>query len=349
MSMSKEAYELANRIKTELRADGECLTEGPGDVEMKRYKTTVLDEIKKEKKRTRRRLGKVSAAACVVVALAAGTTVFGEEVHAAIRQISWSISSALGTQADLENYREVVQTSVSDNGYVVTLHEAVASEEKLVVNFTIQREDGQPMDDILTPDEGLYINGKAIHDGAGGSAWFLDETHAIVGVETSHEAPGVDLSGENTYQIKIRQLGYEDGVKGKWDFAFTADGTDLIADTKRFSIGKEFTLPDGVTLSLDEYTSNDLEQRIIYRTSKSTRYDLMIMAVDQDGRQTEFGVRMADQTSGYMQNQEVLYDGRIAENAGEVTFTLFAVEFPEEDGRMSDDYEQVGEPFVLEL
>lgn len=349
MSMSREAYELANKIKTELGADGECLTESPDDVEMKRYKTAVSEEIKKEKRNVRRRFGKVSAAACVVIVLAAGTAVFGEEVHAAIQQISWSISSALGTPKDLADYREVVQTSVADKGYVVTLQEAVVSEEKLVVNFTLQREDGQPMDQILTPDESLYINGKAVHDGAGGSAWFLDEEQTVLGVETSHEAPGVDLSGENAYQIRIGQLGFDNGVKGTWDFAFTADGTDLIADTKRISIGKEFTLPDGVTLTLDEYTSNDLEQRIIYRTSGSTRYNLMILATDRDGRQAEFDTSRADRTSGYMINQEILYDGRIAEDAGEATFTLFAVELPEEDGRMSDDYVQVGESFTLEL
>ena len=347
--MNREAYKLANEIKTELKAPGDYLSECPSDVEMKRYKNAVLSEIKKEKHTGKSIFRRASVAACAALMLIAGTVAFGDEVHAAIKQIGWNISSALGISEDLDDYKEIVNTSVTDKGYVITLQEAVVSEEKLVVNYTLQREDGQPMENYLTPDGGLYINGKRMTGGAGGSSGFLDEEQRSLGIVAEYEAPGVDLSGENEFRLAFNQLGFEDGVKGKWEFAFTADGTDLIADTKRTEIGKAFELPDGVTVTLKELAVNDLEQRIPYDLSGPTSYILMVKAEDALGNQVEFGVRTQDTKSGYMQNEEVIDDGRLDANGGTVTMTLYAVELPEEDGQISDDYVQIGEPFELEI
>ena len=75
----------------------------------------------------------------------------------------------------------------------------------------------------------------------------------------------------------------------------------------------------------------------------------MIKAVDECGNQVEFGVRSQNQKSGYMQNEEVIDDGRLSAEAKSVTMTLYAVKLPESDGRISDDYVQVGEAFELKL
>lgn len=63
----------------------------------------------------------------------------------------------------------------------------------------------------------------------------------------------------------------------------------------------------------------------------------------------EFGVRSSDAESGYMTNEEIIDDGRIADTAGTVTMTLEAVKLPKESGRIPDDYVQIGEPFELKL
>ena len=220
----------------------------------------------------------MAVAACAAVTLLTGTVVFRQEVHAAIDRIAWSLENALGLSGDLADYREVIHTSVADKGYVVTLQEAVISEEKLTVNYTVQREDGQPMEQYLTPMEILYVNGKQPGGGAGGSASFLDETQTVLGVEMSYDIPGVDLSGENEFQIRIGALGSGNEVRGKWDFAFTADGAALMADTRRIAIGKEFTLPDGVTVTLEELTMNELEQRISFTKSGATNYIQQVLA-----------------------------------------------------------------------
>lgn len=349
--MNREAYRLANEIRTDFLADGDRLMECPEDMEMemRRYETTALNEIRNERKRTRRTFGKMTVAACAAVTLLTGTVLFGGEVHAAIEQITWSIGNALGLSGELENYRDVIHTSVADKGYVVTLQEAVVSEEKLTVNYTVQREDGQPMEQYLTPVETLYVNGKRPGGGGGGSAGFLDETQTVLGVEMSYSLPGMDLSGENEYRIEIHELGYDDGVKGNWEFAFTADAAALMADTRRISIDTEFTLPDGVIITLKDLTMNELEQRISFMQSGSTRYLPQVLAVDSEGHQVEFGLRISDEKSGYMSNEEIIDDGRISDTAKQVTMTFGVIELPEGDGQITDEFQPVGETFELEL
>lgn len=344
--MNREAYRLANKFRTELSADRDRLMDSPDDMEMKRYERNVLTKIRKE--RAGRGFGKMTAAACAALLLA-GTVLFGGEVHASIQRITWSIGSALGLSGDLADYRDVIHTSVSDKGYTVTLQEAVASEEKLTVNYTVQREDGQPMESCLTPAEILLVNGKQTMGGARGSAEFLDNEQKVLGVEMSYDIPGVDMSQENEFRIRIRELGDDKSIKGNWDFAFTADGAALMADTKRISIEKEFTLPDGVTVTLEELTMNELEQRITFRQSGPTRYLPQVLAVDDTGCRTEFGLRSSDAKSGYMSNEEIIDDGRIADAASSVRMTFCAVELPEESGQIKEDYEQIGEEFELEL
>ena len=347
--MNREAYRLANGIRTELSADRDRLMESPEDMDMKQYEIYVLTEIRKEKKALRRRFGKMTAAACVAAALFTGTVVYRGEVHAAIKQITWSIENALGLSGDLADYRDVIHTSIADHGYMVTLQEAVVSEEKLTVNYTVQREDGQPMEQYLTPVETLYVNGKRPGGGGGGSAGFLDETQTVLGVEMSYSLPGMDLSGENEYRIEIHELGYDDGVKGNWEFAFTADAAALMADTRRISIDTEFTLPDGVIITLKDLTMNELEQRISFMQSGSTRYLPQVLAVDSEGHQVEFGLRISDEKSGYMSNEEIIDDGRISDTAKQVTMTFGVIELPEGDGQITDEFQPVGETFELEL
>ncbi len=50
-----------------------------------------------------------------------------------------------------------------------------------------------------------------------------------------------------------------------------------------------------------------------------------------------------------MINQEILYDGRIDENADTVKLTVYVHKLPEESGKMGDDYQQIGEAFELNL
>ena len=71
--MNREAYRLANEIRTDFQADGDRLMERPEDLDMKTYEANALQEIRKEKRKARRAFGKMTVAACAAVTLLTGT------------------------------------------------------------------------------------------------------------------------------------------------------------------------------------------------------------------------------------------------------------------------------------
>lgn len=365
--MNAELYQLANQLAAGSQPDNAAPSQPLGDKEIKHYSDTILAKIHANKKqntradhpkhsntrgRSHRALKYASAVACATLLLC--VTVFSEDVHAAIEHISWSIGSALGLSGDLADYREIINTSSTDKGYVITLQEVVAADKKLVVNYTIQREDGQSMGEIpaVTFDQ-LYINGIKQFGGASGGSGFLDDAHTAVGISWAFDIDNVDMARENTYRLHIEALqeDTETIVKGNWNFSFCADGSELIADTVHIPIGKEFALEEGITVTLKELTLNELEQRISYDISGSSRYILRLDATDSAGKQAQFETKVFDGSTGngYMQNAEILLDGRIDPSAKTVTMTLYTVKLPEESGQMSNDYTQIGEAFVLNI
>ncbi len=351
--MKKEGYRLANSIVT----DTEQYEAGSlKKSEKEQYKKYILSEIRKEQKIQRKAPRWVAIAAGAAAVLLLTGTLFHNEVYAAIEHIRWNIGTALGLENDLTRYSDIVDTAVSDDGYIITLQEAVATEEKLVINYTVQRADGGEMDIMLNPEESLFINGNLVRGGVTGGAGYLDDTRTVLGFARSYFLEGKDLSGENSFELRIHKLtGGENETlaRGKWNFAFTADGAELIADTKRLSIGTAYTLPNGVTVTLDEFTTNDLEQRVTYHASDAAAldYDLKLVAEDEQGRITQFYVKTfgGKECTGYMQNAEVLDQGRIAGDAGKVTVTLYAAPMPKENGKMDGEYVQAGEPAVWDL
>lgn len=366
--MNREVYELANRIKTEPETDGDILLGSPGDAEIEKYKNYIMQKIQEEKQREGRRRKEMHkhirayAAACAALFLLAGTVFFGDEIHAMIRRISWSIGSALGIPADLADYSQVVNTSVSDKGYVITLQEALAGEGELMVNYTLQREDGEPMEYLITGerllmlDGDLYINGEKVNCAIEVGGDYLDEERKILGVVTKYllfHVPDIDLTKENEFRMEFDRIGVDGGVKGDWAFAFRADNSALAGDTKRAEIGESFMLPDGVKVTLDEFSSNKLEQRISYSLSARSHYTLMVDAEDSEGNRAEFLTRTQGD-SGYMLNRNhneapEETPNRLDEEAETVTMTLYAIEELNEDGLPGNDYVQIGEPFEIEL
>lgn len=377
--MNAKLYQLANNIKSEYHTSFDSSVPALNEHEIERYSKTVLARIRngscqtpaetKEdraadrkhdtktvsfgKRFVRRTFKFAAAAACMAFVL--GVTVFSEDVHAAVRHISWSLGSALGLPGDLADYRDIINTSITDNGYCITLQEVIAADEKIVINYTIQREDGESMGEIpASPNSDLlYINGKNVTNTVSGGSGYLDDERTVIGISKAFDVPGVDMTKESTYQLRLNDLydyNLDTKIRGKWHFSFSADGSDLIADTVTIPLNRTFAIADGITVTLDNLTLNELEQRITYHTEGSSGYLLQLTATDPSGRQAQFDTKIQDaEGSGYMQNQEILCDGRIDESAGTVTMVLYAVKMPEQSGRMSNDYQQVGEAFEVKI
>ncbi len=339
--MNQELYKLANNIRT---TDETAAMEPLDSFTRKKYEHSVLSAIRKER-RNAKNAQKAVAAACLL--LAAGMAFFHEDVHAGITKISYSISTALGLQKDLAPYKEVVNTSVSDKGYIVTLQEAVAASEKLIVSYTIEREDGQPFtnpnDQILYTQ--LYINGSPVNDGSARSEDFLGNEQKILAGDIIFHVGEIDLTRENNYRIEFTDTDSSNGaddIDGQWNFEFKADGSSLISDTRHLALGNSFTLPNGSKLILDEFTDNDLEQQILFHVEGDIgRCDFGLTTIDDKGRRCEFYLSQHDDDRGIMVNDEFIDNGRISLDAKSVRASVSCAELPETDGEFN--YTQLGE------
>lgn len=260
-----------------------------------KYKQSVLASIRMEKRAVVKKRLRV-AAACAAV-LVAATGIFHEEVRAAISRISYSLSEALGLQSDLAGYKEVLHTSVSAGGYIVTLEEAAAAPEKLALSYAVRREDGRRMlygfeneffegpGTCFDVDYQLFINGVKASRAMMSQNHFLDEEEKLLGGQVTFDLNGWELSCENKFDFRI------EGAKASWSFQFRADGSQMYADTKRMDLGYRYFLPNGASITLDELRINALEQSIICHESEigaTEPYAMILRARDEQGRTAEF-------------------------------------------------------------
>lgn len=342
--MDKKIYNMANDIVTDFT---ELESRKLSEKEIGKYQRSFRKRWKGG--RSIPGPGKMAVCAAALI-LIVGTTAASGEVHAAIEQLQWTISNALGLQKDLADYKEVVDTTVMDSGYALTLHEVVASEEELWINLSVQKEDGSTLSlDEITPDAKIKINGKRIYGGGGGGIHYLNEEQTAIGMEMHYISDGMDLAGVNDYQIKFSQLDIKGKIRGNWTFSFTADGSTLMADTQRVTLDKTFTLPNGVSITLEEFTSNDLEQRILYTADakEAVEYDLLVTARDEMGGEYSFYLSSfnGSRKKGYLRAQET----RIPDGVNLVEMTLYTVAMPKESGKMSNDFQPLGDSFLMEI
>ena len=379
--MKKRMYELANGIEMKVETATICESQklhdrgiGMRNEEAEKYKRVVLKKIRSiqavkgisefekeeiaekrsmQKQNVQKRNRRVIAAACVAAFLVS-MTIFSEEVHAAIAQIGYSISSALGLSEDVAKYCDVVDSSATDAGYVITLQEAIAVEDKLIVTYTLQKEDGEPMDEIRIPQALLFINGTQVQKGFVGNGNFIDEEHTVVGIAATYDVVGIDMAQENSYQLLFKKI--DSDTKGEWDFRFTADGTDLAIDSLRIPLQKEFTIDEKADIILEELVLNALEQKITFHIngpagSTISKYYLQAAVEDGNGHIVQFTVQHLDgvRGDGYMLNNTYLEDAWISEEADTLTLTLSVMKITSDKEQADPESVQLGESFTVEL
>lgn len=294
------------------------------------YRQSVLAAIRKDRRMTKRK--RLRAAAACLAVLTAATLLFSNEVRAAIGRISYSLSMALGLDSDLATYKEVIHTSVRDGGYIVTLQEAVAAPEKLAVSYTVEREDGRAFSDgfdlrrifgladSFELEDSLYINGIQAGQFRKREQHFLDTQETVLGGKIAYDLAHTDLSGKNTYDLRLYS------GKGNWNFRFQADGTDLYDDTKQMALGDCYCLPDGIQVTLDTLTVNELEQRITMHISEGrdiSGYVITLLATDEQGRTAEFYAADVQASECVMYAEENHF---LAADAKKVTVRMYAEE-----------------------
>lgn len=340
--MNKNIYEMLNDSKIDL---DNYIVEMSDDLEKANMKKKLRPSINKNK------VSKVSKAkvAAVVMLLTIGllATTYDESVLATINIISTDIATKLGINKNLDDYKTVVNKTVTDNGITIKLNEVILDGNKLIVSTTINSQD--PIDgiDVIHLSGNIKINGEKASNASGGGSKKIDAytTEEIMEYHLKEIYSNGDLEIEINYKDALLQ---GNTLKGSWGFAFKTSGEKLAAKTKSIILNHKVALENGVELNLYKYTVNDLGQKIFFtktQVKNEETYDVILKGSDNLGNKVEFGLRVQEKDKGEFEIQR----SSLSEQATEITLTPYAVKYPKKSGRMSNDYVKTGEEFKINL
>lgn len=338
--MSKNIYDMLN--DSEINLD-EYKKEEFNHIEKAKIKKVFRNSVKKKKNYKK---GTIAAAVVVGITVGLFGTNTGNQVLASINIISTDIASRLGVTNNLEEYKTVVDKSVTKNGMTIQLDEVVLDGDKLIVSTTIKNNEGK-IEGYLNSSESIYINGKLINGGSGGGSKRIDDN--TIESTISYDLGENNTNGDIEVKIKYRDLWTEnEKIKGPWVFEFKTNGDELMADTEKIQIDNKFVLENGDEVTIENYTSNSLGQKIYYsKTGNENKYDIKLEGTDNLGNKVEVWSKNSSNKCGLLTRYDL--DGPLSSEAKSITLTPYAVKYPEQSGKMSDDFKKVGEAFIIEL
>lgn len=326
-----------------------AVNEGYEDLDNKNYNSEVYKNMGNSNNRKFKK-GVVAAA----VAVAIGATVFGtglgDEVIANMKLAMFDIGNYLGVNKDLEDYKTVVNRAISKNGITVQLNEVILDKDEVIVATTIKSDEKLGENGHINLFGDVYINGRSVSNAASGGSSKIDEytEESVLSYKLTEELKEGDLDIEIRYdQGYINIDGEENKVRGPWKFEFRANGDTLSENTNSIEINNSFELENGQKITLNEYRSNPVGQKIYYsieNKDKNNVYDVVLRGHDDLGNEVEFYSSYEELTNGLMKNQKV-----ISEEATTLTLTPYAVAYPKESGKMSNDYKQAGKEFTIKI
>ena len=273
-------------------------------------------------------------------------TVFSTEISANIKLAMFDISKHLGISSNLDEYKTVVNKSITQNGITVQLNEVILDKDELVVSTTIRSDKPISNDSSLNLSGDVYINGKRISSGASGSAKQIDENtqECVMAYKLDDDFTDSNLNIELKYKNAI-SLSSETGfnIEGPWEFEFIANGDTLAANSQIIKLGNSVVLENGQKVTFNELRSNAVGQKIYYsieNRARKTSYALELKGHDDLGNKIQFYTSYGEKTKGIMKIYPAL-----SPDAKELTLTPYAVEI----GKTNVDYEVVGEEFTITL
>lgn len=337
--MAKNIYDMLNDSSINLE---ELKKEGFNDIEKRRIKKKFKKTIHKNKNKKNKGVA-VAVAAGVLAVTLFGTNI-GNEAIANIRLMAFDIGNYLGTNKDLSDYKTIVGKTITKDGVTIQLNEIILNKDELIVSTTLKSDTKLGEPGYIRTAETVYINGKNISSGAGGSSKQIDDytMEDVMSHKLDEEIPNGDLN------IKIEYGdAYVDGVekrKGPWVFEFKTNGDQLAIDTTESNIDYDFKLENGNKIILEKYTSNAVGQKIYYSVEgKGDAYDIELRGKDDLGNEVRFNLTTESSGKGIMKGF------KISDDAKTLTLTPYAVAFPKESGKMSNDFKQVGEEFTIKI
>ncbi|MBN1068229.1 DUF4179 domain-containing protein [Clostridium botulinum] len=342
--MKNDIYDMLNEVNINI---DDYEKEDFNDLEKKKIKSNFKKSISKKKPLKR---GMIAAVAIVVLTIG----LFGSDIGvSALSKVSYiinnDIASFLGIERNLDEYKTVINKSITDKGITFQLNEVILDGDEMTVSCNISSEQKLEEDESSVPDCNIYINGKKMSTGAGGGAEKIDEytSQSVITYDLKED----DLSGDLNIKIVCSNVMLAHRMqKGKWDFEFKTNGDQLRIDTKEIPLNNKFTLENGQEYTLEKYTDNSLGQKIyasINTPKTKSDYAVDLKGSDDLGNKVEFYLSYGDKNSGLFKIENI--HGNLNENAKLLKLTPYAAKYPEKSGKMDGEYKQVGEEFTIDL
>lgn len=333
--MKKNIYDILNDSTIDIK---KLDRENFNDLEKKTYLKNFKKSINKNKSKKRKTVLAASFAAFMVLGVG-----LSSEALADIKLKVFDIGYYLSINKNLDDYKTAINSSVTKNAVTIQLNDVIIDNDEIIVSSTIKSD--FKLDEMgLSPLSDLYINGKMVSHGSGGTGKVVDDyTYENIAIYyLDRELPLENLN------IKIKHhsvLSKGEELKGPWNFEFTANGEQLSIDTYENNIDYDFILDNNQKITLNKYTSNNVGQKIYYSVENKTEvYQLELRGVDDLGNEVIFYGSHENSNSGVLKPYP-----KISDEAKVLTLTPYAVLFPKESGKMSKDYKKVGDEFTINI
>ena len=274
----------------------------------------------------------VAAAAAFILILGGSSAPVRQNVYAQSQQIMESLSTLLGVQEDLSPYSTIIGKSVSKNGITVTLNEVILDGHSLIISYKTKVKNTATLKNLnikqiteLPIDIDVTIGGENIVESLGSSSTPIDKLTSVSECEIQLNKSS-SLSEKSNFTINFYTLDKSNTSIGKLKFA--ASGRELNAKTKNVALNQSFTLPDKTKISLKNYRSNIIDQKITFTVSPdnaSLSGDILLKGKDNLGNPVEFFLGESDGTNGTFRVDKVM--GTISPKATSLTLTPYFADY----------------------
>lgn len=189
-------------------------------------------------------------------------------INAAVERITSNSSNPIKDftnykNSDIDSYKTVIEQIVSDNGVTISLNEVVLDERQILMAYTVTQ-DKADFSEISFPYTRLYINGKEIRTGGGGSHLDVDKhTRRYIeskDIDTTNMDSNLDI--KIVFEKRPGSSSQDEFWNGKWEFAFNTNKEKLMSNTRRIPINKTLSLPNNGTVTIKDITITPISTTI---------------------------------------------------------------------------------------
>lgn len=262
------------------------------------------------------------------------------------------ISSFFGIAKSLDEYKTIVNKSVTDNGITVKLNEVILDGSEIIVSYSesADKKSGESIRPVHIKGN-IYINGKKVNEeninNFNSKVIDVYSTQEVI----TYDLKNINLNGSLDIKIECQSMELENKTekKGEWNFEFKADGNELKADTREIALNNRFTIENGTEYTLERYTDNSLGQKIYASISNSKtnkKYMVELIGTDDLGNKVRFYSFNNDEDHELFKIQRHEFNN-LNENAKILTLTPYDAELQNSDGKF--ELKQVGEAFTIDL